>query len=246
MPIALIIDDEPEANRLLARLVQLKGFQSVPAFTGSDAAAALAGTRPDIIFLDLMLPDVSGFEVCESLKAARDTYSIPIVMNTARLAAENRLQSYRHGADAFIQKPYTPDQIFNALKQAPIWRDLPATSPAQGTIALQGHDEAAAHQAIGRLWGLLLHRTIWEAEQVRRLVMDLGHWAHDLFVWTKSRPDRPLATLAYEVRPDRVELLVHDEAGWGPHVDLRRLGPPGRFDEVLEEGGATRFRVQPR
>ena len=119
MPIALIVEDEPEANRLLARIVQLRGYQTRSAFTGSEALAALDEAEPpDVVFLDLMLPDTDGYDVCRRIKSRPETSTIPVVMVTARLADESRALSIQVGADGFIPKPYTPNQIFDALNTA--------------------------------------------------------------------------------------------------------------------------------
>ncbi len=115
MPTALIVEDEPDANRLLAMIVQLKGFTTRSAFTGSEALALVDEDPPDVVFLDLMLPDTNGFEVCRTIKSRPETSKVPVVMVTARLAEENRAKSLQVGADEFIPKPYTPNQIFEAL-----------------------------------------------------------------------------------------------------------------------------------
>src|SRR5689334_22299746 len=109
MPTALIVEDEPEANRLLSLLVQLRGYSTESAFTGGQALELAGSRRPDIVFLDLMLPDINGYDVCRALKARRETHPIPVVMVTARVADENRLQSFRVGAHDYVPKPYTPD-----------------------------------------------------------------------------------------------------------------------------------------
>src|SRR5205807_2528884 len=114
MPTALIVEDEPEANKLLSMLVRLRGYRTESAFTGGEALEKVDQARPDIVLLDLMLPDINGYEVCRALKARRQTHPIPVVMVTARVAAENRVESYRVGANDFVPKPYTPDQIFTA------------------------------------------------------------------------------------------------------------------------------------
>jgi CheY-like chemotaxis protein len=119
MPTVLIVEDEPEANRLLSMLVQLRGYTTRSAFTGSEAIADVEGVDPpDVVFLDLMLPDTNGFEVCRQIKARPESCTIPVVMVTARLAEENRAKSALVGADGFIPKPYTPNQIFDALALA--------------------------------------------------------------------------------------------------------------------------------
>src|SRR3954454_17984312 len=90
MPTALIVEDVPEANKLLSMLVQLRGYRTDSAFTGSEALEKIGHSPPDIVFLDLMLPDINGYEVCKSLKSLKATSPIPVVMVTARVAAENR------------------------------------------------------------------------------------------------------------------------------------------------------------
>lgn len=123
MPNALIVEDEPEANRLLSMLVQLRGYRTRSAFTGGEAIAAMEeGESFDVVFLDLMLPDINGFEVCRRIKGRPDSSAVPVVMVTARLAEENRAESAQVGADGFIPKPYTPNQIFDALATADTMR----------------------------------------------------------------------------------------------------------------------------
>ena len=118
MPTALIVEDEPEANKLLGMLLRLRGYRTESAFTGKEALQLVEKSQPDIIFLDLMLPDLNGYEVCKILKSSKGTSLIPLVIVTARIAAENRIESFCLGADDYIAKPYTPDQIFQAVEQA--------------------------------------------------------------------------------------------------------------------------------
>ncbi len=118
MPTALIVEDEPEANKLLAMLVQLRGYQTESALDGAQAIDHVRKHVPDVIFLDLMLPDVDGYDICRSLKSSGETRGIPVIIVTARITAENRMESFRAGADDFIPKPYMPDQIFEALERA--------------------------------------------------------------------------------------------------------------------------------
>ena len=77
---------------------------------------------PDVVFLDLMLPDLDGYAVCRALKASGTTSQVPVMIVTARIAAENRIESFHAGADDYVPKPYTPDQIFEALDQSSEWQ----------------------------------------------------------------------------------------------------------------------------
>lgn len=118
MPTALIVEDEPEANRLLAMIVQLKGYVTRSAFNGREAMTAIEDETFDVVFLDLMLPDTNGYEICRKIKDRPESSATPVVIVTARLADENRAKSAEVGADGFIPKPYTPGQIFEALAAA--------------------------------------------------------------------------------------------------------------------------------
>ena len=118
MPTALIVEDEPEANKLLAMLLQLRGYRTESAYRGAEALEKIRDHAPDVVFLDLMLPDMDGYEVCRSLKTPGGVSVVPVVIVTARLTAENRIESFEAGADDYIPKPYTPDQIFEALEQS--------------------------------------------------------------------------------------------------------------------------------
>ena len=79
----LVVDDERDTNEILSSLVQARGFVPIPIFTGARTLSAVAEQRPDLILLDVTLPDADGFELCDQLKRARETNLIPIVMVTA-------------------------------------------------------------------------------------------------------------------------------------------------------------------
>src|ERR1700720_426424 len=79
----LVVDDERDTNDILASLVQPRGFEPIQVFSGVQALAAVSEHQPDLILLDLMLPDIDGFELCDKLKRDRSTNLIPIVMVTA-------------------------------------------------------------------------------------------------------------------------------------------------------------------
>src|SRR5262249_26344966 len=138
MPTALIVEDEPEANKLLAMLVQLRGYQTESALDGASAMDHLRRQMPDVIFLDLMLPDGDGYDICRSLKSSRNTSQVPVIIVTARITDENRIESFRAGADDFIPKPYMPEQIFEALDEARAWTAQLESSRIDGEANLGG------------------------------------------------------------------------------------------------------------
>lgn len=245
MPSALIVEDEPEANRLLSLLVQLRGYSTESVFTGNEALETARRSRPDIIFLDLMLPDTNGYDVCRSLKGRRTTHLIPIVMVTARLAAESHLMSARVGANEFVPKPYTPDQIFEAIAVADSWRRDIEDSRNGGQIDLVTGRDVAASEQVARLQSILLARTSWDEDAIRQLTLDLLGLAQSVLDWGGRHGLNDLAQLHYEVRPERLTLAVRDTSGWSssnelPHEHgLGRVIGQGRFDEIRYDDQGT-------
>ena len=148
MPTALIVEDEPEANKLLAMLVQLRGYSTVSAHSGAEALEKVMSHVPDVVFLDLMLPDRDGYEICRALKASGTTSHVPVVIVTARIASESRIESFRAGADDYVPKPYTPDQIFEALAESDVESSL---LPLDGEVVLDGRDDGQTLRRLARL-----------------------------------------------------------------------------------------------
>ncbi len=246
MPTALIVEDEPEANQLLAMLVQLRGYRTDSAFTGGEALEAAGRSLPDIVFLDLMLPDINGFDVCRALKSSRPTSAIPVVMVTARLAAENRLQGFRAGATEYVPKPYTPDQIFGAMARADAWRKRLDEGHHEGSIPLDAAGDLAYLRDINRLRCLLLARASLSEAAARRLDQVLLDVAQRAVDWGHRQGVGLVATLHYRWAPDRLTLTLIDESGWfradppaGPG-GLAAAIARGPFDAVADDPAGGR------
>jgi CheY-like chemotaxis protein len=214
MPTALIVEDEPEANKLLSMLVQLRGYRTDSAFTGSEALEKIGHSPPDIVFLDLMLPDINGYEVCKSLKNRKTTSAIPVVMVTARVAAENRIECFRAGADDYISKPYTPDQIFQAMADADAWRCHLERPDFKGEIRIETRDESESLRRLARLRGLVLARTPLDLDAVCFLSSTLQEIWREALAWGRAHRAGCVATLSYQLGADRLEVTLRDVSGW--------------------------------
>ncbi len=210
MPTALIVDDEPEANKLLSMLVQLRGYQTHSALTGAEAIALARQERPDVVFLDLMLPDIHGLDVCRALKSQARTSLIPIVVITARLADRNRADSYEAGANDFVPKPYTPDQIFQALSGARAWSKQAAGRSQVGQIPLDDDENRFLHQS-SKLRSLVVGHAP-DGEQVASIVDSTLQIVRGV-VQASGQP-HPTAVVEYHLEPDGLTLAVSDQPGW--------------------------------
>jgi two-component system OmpR family response regulator len=105
----LVVDDEEFLQDIVATGLRFVGFNVRSAGCGRDALETLASFRPDIVLLDVLMPDLDGFEVLRRLR--NDGYRMPVVMLTARDATEDKLQGLRLGADDYLTKPFSLEEL---------------------------------------------------------------------------------------------------------------------------------------
>ena len=107
----LIVEDEPDIRDLLAFHLEREGYHVTRSRTGPDALRQVRARPPDLILLDLMLPELGGLDVCRQLRQDPRTASVPIVMLTARGEEVDRILGLELGADDYIVKPFSPKEV---------------------------------------------------------------------------------------------------------------------------------------
>ncbi len=109
-PKILIVDDQPVNVQLLKRKLEREGMQVVSAYHGAEVAGLVAREKPDLILLDVMMPDMDGIEVCQRLQENEETRPIPVIFITARASKEGKLEGLGVGAVDYITKPIDLDE----------------------------------------------------------------------------------------------------------------------------------------
>src|SRR5262249_37249729 len=107
----LIVEDDPDIAQLVARYLEKAGFQTELAGNGREALQSIATRLPDLMVLDLMLPQVDGIEICRSVRASTATAALPIIMLTARADESERIVGLELGADDYLAKPFSPGEL---------------------------------------------------------------------------------------------------------------------------------------
>jgi two-component system OmpR family response regulator len=153
----LVVDDEPNIRDLVAVALRFHGFAPVTAATGEEAMRDVRTERPDLIVLDVMLPDVDGFEVCRRLRA--DGHDVPVIFLTARDTPSDTVTGLTLGGDDYVTKPFSIDALVARVRAV-----LRRTASAAGTGS--GHD---GHEVL-RIADLELDETGWT---VRRAGTDV-------------------------------------------------------------------------
>jgi two-component system, OmpR family, response regulator MprA len=105
----LVVEDDPQVRAMLTRALRYEGFEVVAACDGAEAVASLRASRPDLLLLDLLLPDADGIELCGRLRADGDP--LPILMLTARDTVTDRVAGFEAGADDYLVKPFSTAEL---------------------------------------------------------------------------------------------------------------------------------------
>jgi two-component system phosphate regulon response regulator PhoB len=115
-PKILVVDDEPDALDLIEFNLKAAGYEVITAQDGAKALEKARTAAPELIILDLMLPEIDGLEVCKSLRREEKTTRIPIIMLTAKAAEIDRVLGLELGADDYVTKPFSPRELTLRVK----------------------------------------------------------------------------------------------------------------------------------
>jgi two-component system, chemotaxis family, response regulator PixH len=116
----LIVEDSPSELELMSHFLKESGYNVIKATGAKEALDKALSENPDVIVTDVVMPGMSGFELCRSLKKNPATQKVPIVICSSKNQEIDRLWAMRQGADAYVTKPYTRDQLLRAIKSVAI------------------------------------------------------------------------------------------------------------------------------
>jgi twitching motility two-component system response regulator PilG len=112
----LVVEDEESLLKLESILFSSKGYQVTGVRDGKSALESIAADRPDVVVLDIMLPDLDGFEVCRAIKENPQTCTLPVIMLTAKKSSQDLERGKQAGADAYITKPFKSVKVLEVIE----------------------------------------------------------------------------------------------------------------------------------
>ena len=169
-PLVLVVEDEEALQQLLAYNLERAGFAVEQAYDSDEALTLIAERTPDLLLLDWMLPWTSGLELCRQLRRKPATANVPIIMLTARTEEADRLQGLDTGADDYITKPFSIEELL-ARMRAVLRRVRPAFAAETLTFADLTMDLVAHRVARG---GREVHLSPTEFRLLRQLLESPG------------------------------------------------------------------------
>lgn len=129
----LVVDDTPLNVKMLADLLTFKGYQTATASSGAEALAKIEADRPDLVLLDVMMPGMNGYEVCQKIRANPATGILPVVMVTALDPGQERVKGIEAGADDFLSKPINQPELLARVRSLLRIQELWDTVQTQST-----------------------------------------------------------------------------------------------------------------
>jgi two-component system, OmpR family, KDP operon response regulator KdpE len=230
-PTILVIDDEPQIRRVVKNTFQAAGAKVVEAASGTEGIDRAAAERPDLIILDLGLPDLSGADVCREI---RKWAGAPILVLSARHSDEEKVALLDAGADDYVTKPFSTPEL-QARARALLRRVPGSTGGGQvaiGELVLDPAAHTVSHS------GKLLHLTRTEWELLRALMTNAGRvlthqqlfrsvWSGRAFGDAQQYLRVYVARLRRKIEPDAVRpRYIHTEPGVGYRFATASEVPP--------------------
>jgi DNA-binding NtrC family response regulator len=239
----LVVDDEPFNVDLLEQELRAAGYRTISASSGEGGVALATQAQPDLILLDLLMPEIDGYEACRRLKASDATRSIPVIVLTSLTETSNKVRAFREGAVDYVTKPFETEELLARVgTHIALRREIEAHRKTKATVHLLVEEIRSDRDAL-----------VGESAALRRVREQIGHVAPtDSTVLIQgetgtgkelvaraiheksARRERPLVKLNCAALPRELvesELFGHEKGAFTGAVQQRR----GRFE--LADGG---------
>jgi two-component system KDP operon response regulator KdpE len=228
---ALVIDDEPQMRRLLRFSLEGNGFRVFDAANGKDGVMQAAQCRPDVILLDLGLPDMDGVEV---LKRLREWSQVPVIILSVRDRENDKVAALDAGADDYITKPFGTNELLARLRVV----RRRALAPAELVVFRSGHLEVDLSARVVRAKGQEARLTATEYSLLRLFVQHAGkvltHQQILREIWGPNQIDQTQYLRVYiahlrdklEINPARPELIITEPAVGYRLLEKEPIPPP--------------------
>ncbi len=190
----LLVEDEEEILQLAKLYLEKEGFRTCLARTGLDALKQVKAERPDLVILDLMLPELDGLEVCKRIRSDSQTAMLPIIMLTAKAEESDTILGLELGADDYVTKPFSPKALVARVKA--LFRRLErrpddATQLEYGTLVLDldRHEARVKGREVpltAKEFGLLEHLLRHPGRVLTRDVLLNSVWGYDYYGTTRT------------------------------------------------------------
>ena len=226
----LVVEDDPDLCAILCRFLSTEGFRAEGLYDGVSAVQRVKSDPPDAVVLDVMLPGMSGFDVCQELKFHRETTLVPILMLTALGDRESREKGLWVGANAYVTKPYEPNDLVRQIRHLLDHRRELAEHKVHSRVELCMESDSLLREQLNDLLSELLLHTPLSEEQVHRIRYAVLEMTENAIEWGNRRQKDLTVRVAYELTDSFVKVVITDQ---GSGFDPQRLPHAARDDDPV-------------
>jgi DNA-binding response OmpR family regulator len=226
----LVVEDDEDVAGVLCRLLESEGYRVGSVGNGAQAIERVKVERPDAVVLDVMLPGMNGFEVCQELKFHRDTNLVPILMMTAMADGESRRKGLWVGANAYLTKPFEASQMLRALRRVLDHRRELIEHQVHTRVELCMESDSRLREQLNDLLSELFLFTPLSEQDVHRIRYAVMEMTDNAIEWGNRRRRELTVSLAYEVTDRFVKFVITDQ---GAGFDPARLPHAAKDDDPV-------------
>jgi len=228
--VALVVEDEQDTGLLLAEYLRRWGYEPTVLTDGAPAVSWVRQHQPDLILLDLLLPGVDGFTICENLKLDRQTNLIPIIMITALVGLEDKVHGLKVGANQYLTKPFSGTDLNKAIQSALTWRDDLERCGTEGEIHFQMESDTNYLDELNHLLGSLFLFSGLTQNQVKQLTTAVRELGTNAIEWGHRKQKDRIVTVVYRIDPEKVTITIRDT---GPGFDPKNVPHAAQPDDPV-------------
>ena len=207
---ALVVEDEPDTGQLLAEHLRRWGFEPTVLTEGAPAISWTHLHQPDLILLDLMLPDLDGYDICENLKLDRQTNLVPIIMVTCRDQPQDKIHGLQVGANQYLTKPFTAEQLENAVQTVLSWKEELQRHGTEGEIHFHMQSDTQALEELNFLLGALFLHSGMPQHQIKQLTMAVREMGLNAIESGHDKQVDRIVTVTYRIDAEKITIVVRD------------------------------------
>lgn len=214
---ALIIEDEMELGQLLGEHLRAWGYEPHILNEGKNAINWIRQNQPDVVLLDLLLPDTDGYSICEVLKLDRETNLIPVVMITALSGKEDRARGLEVGANHYLCKPFSSAELKRAIQSAQAKVEDLKRNGTVGEIHFRLRSDTHHLDELNQMLGSLFLFSGLTQQQVKQLTTAIRELGCNAIEWGHKKQVDRIVQLDYRIDPEKVTIVIRDTGpGFNP------------------------------
>lgn len=214
---ALVVEDEKELALLLGEHLRRWGYEPTLMHEGKVVVPWVRDNQPAVVLLDLMLPDADGFTICETLKLDRETNLVPVIMVTALSGQEERVKGLQVGANRYVTKPFTADELHKAIEDAQEWLEDLKRNGTEGEIQFQLLSDTHYLDELNHLLGSLFLFSGLNQQQVKQLTTAVRELGTNAIEWGHKKQSHRVVTVDYRIDPQKITIKIKDTGpGFNP------------------------------